>query len=221
MDVDKEKVSQHGAHLRLGFGLEKLEKDRHAFPHRLLRKRNVQGAADKYLVVAVASEVRSLEDTGLHTRTEKRLIPPRQRLAEDRARVFALDDAYETFLDELMGLKISARCHGIAGSVIFLVAVRIPASIANLFDESGGDAITLYGEGVIGVRDVTSLDVLEKRVDILRSTGRRRKRRCNLFPHAGPHQAQPLHVGRFGSSAGQHGGERLLERIDFIDDMAG
>ena len=84
MDVDKEKVSQHGAHLRLGFGLEKLEKDRHAFPHRLLRKRNVQGAADKYLVVAVASEVRSLEDTGLHTRTEKRLIPPRQRLAEKR-----------------------------------------------------------------------------------------------------------------------------------------
>ena len=73
MDVDEEKVSQHGARLRLGFGLEKLEKNRHAFPHRILRGWNVQGVADEYLVVAVAGEVRSLEDAALHAWTEQRL----------------------------------------------------------------------------------------------------------------------------------------------------
>ncbi|MGH7831268.1 MAG: hypothetical protein ACREP8_13945 [Candidatus Binatia bacterium] len=120
-----------------------------------------------------------------------------------------------------MSLKVSACSHGIAGGAIFFIAIRVPACVANLLDERCGDAITLYGEGVIGVRKVTSFDILEQGVDILWNSGRGRKCRRDLFPHVRPHQAQPLHVGRLGSSPRVHGGKRLLERTDFIDDMAG
>jgi len=51
--------------------------------------------------------------------TEQLPIPLRQRLAEHRASVLTLDGAYETVLDEVVSLKISTRCHRIAGTRSF------------------------------------------------------------------------------------------------------
>jgi hypothetical protein len=55
----------------------------------------------------------------LYAWTEQRRIPPRQRLAEHPAGVLALHGAYEIVLDEVVSLKISTRCHRIAGTRSF------------------------------------------------------------------------------------------------------
>ena len=169
MHVDEEEVPQHRAHLGLSFSFQKFGKDRHAFPHRLLRKRNVQGATDEYLVIAIARKVGCLEDAGLYAWTEERLVPPGQCPLEYRAGIFTLYDSNQILLHQGVSLKVSACGHGIAGSAVFVVAIRIPAPVANFLDESGCDAIPLYGERVVGVRYVARLHIFQNRADIPRS----------------------------------------------------
>ncbi len=119
MNVDEEEAPWRGAHLGFGFGFKKLQKHWHAFPHGLLRERNVQSASNKHLVVAIAREAGRFDNAVLYAWAEQRLRPPRQRLAEHRARVLTLHGAYEIVLDEVVGLKISTRCHRIAGTRSF------------------------------------------------------------------------------------------------------
>ncbi len=64
-------------------------------------------------------------------------------------------------LDELKGLPIAARSHGVPLISVSLVAIGVPAPRANALDQLGIDAVAFYRQGVVGVGDVDRIHLLE------------------------------------------------------------
>ena len=60
-------------------------------------------------------------------------------------------------LDRVVSPELPARCHCIART--FVIAVRVPVALADLFDEFRSDTVFLNGQRMVGVGDVACLDI--------------------------------------------------------------
>src|SRR5688572_28205909 len=101
--------------------------------------------------------------------------------------ILAVQNLLNALLDSLECLPITTSGQRVALIAIRFDGVGMPLSRAYTFDELCTDPISFYREGVVGVRHIDRIDLLEIGSDIFGLGGRGRKclqyRPSHPFPH--------------------------------------
>src|ERR1035438_4642012 len=120
VDIDEDKMPERRPDSRMFLCAQQIEEGWHGIPYRLLVQRNVHRVADKNLAIAITGKVRRPQQARRHARREHLSIPSPVILLGDGSRVFSLEYLAYALLDELEGLPIPARGHGVALLAVLL-----------------------------------------------------------------------------------------------------